>query len=519
MGRGLVHTRLYNHIQDQAKSIHRALQPKFEPSTARCCGLGHRGLLQLEVRGISINTPPTAMNLKHVCYRFGLCFSFDRPTTRLGEVDSACELELGIMKEHEDSSGSNPSGDSTPKIVEQIGLAANGKSTEESKSRSNGKGKKGDVNACGNGRPQVGQLPQLSQACTFAPKNSVIDNSKFKTIRHLFGRGGHSSPIDTGTSSTFITQQTSSMNIFITEEAKVEDRKSSRSVCPQIVISHSGSNSLHEQSLSSLSTQTAGLGRCQSCDSPNKQVISSLCGAATAAIQKEKWRQCIGILSNIGEAKVRVCPRGGKQLKVNPMELVTLQALFNRPQKPSIRDRLRLAVLLASSVMQLHETSWLNKLWYSSDIFFKGTDARDLRLAEPYLRSTFQAAQESTFAVAQVEDEWSDCILYCNQTLFMLGIVLIEIYHWERFEALENGRRKSQAVREIVTELFQNAGENYGLSVKTCVQGLPGIEMDLDHEGFKNEVYEKIVVPLEDNLKHFCRTKDLSTIFNSSTLQ
>ncbi|KAF8417997.1 hypothetical protein BGX38DRAFT_1280641 [Terfezia claveryi] len=266
MGRGLVHTRLYNHIQDQAKSIHRALQRKFEPSTARCCGLGHRGLLQLEVRGISINTPPTAMNLKHVCYRFGLCFSFDRPTTRLGEVDSACELELGIMKEHEDSSGSNPSGDSTPKIVEQIGLAANGKSTEESKSRSNGKGKKGDVNACGNG---------------------------------------------------------------------------------------------------SWSTTTA--------------------------------------------------------------------------------------------FTSLH---------------------------------------------------------FCAQ-----GIVLIEIYHWERFEALENGRRKSQAVREIVTELFQNAGENYGLSVKTCVQGLPGIEMDLDHEGFKNEVYEKIVVPLEDNLKHFCRTKDLSTIFNSSTLQ
>jgi len=37
--RGLGHTKLYNHIQRQAKSLHRALQQKFEPSTARCCGV------------------------------------------------------------------------------------------------------------------------------------------------------------------------------------------------------------------------------------------------------------------------------------------------------------------------------------------------------------------------------------------------------------------------------------------------------------------------------------------------
>ena len=246
------------------------------------------------------------------------------------------------------------------------------------------------------------------------------------------------------------------------------------------------------------------------------EVISSLCGAATAAVQGE-GRRCVGILSNIGDVNVRVCPRGGKQLGVKPMELVTLQTLFSQPQQPSVRERLKLAVLLASSVMQLHETSWLNKLWYSSDIFFKGADAQDFRLAEPYLKSTFQTAQASGVDVVQKEDEWSDSMLCCNQTLFMLGIILIEVYHWKPFEALENGRRRSKAVRETVAELFQNAGENYGLSVKTCVQGLPCMEMDLHHEGFKNEVYEKIVAPLEDNLKHFCGTEDLSTIFNSST--
>ena len=184
--------------------------------------------MQLEVREIPRNRPPVTMNLNHDCYRFGFFLSFETSTTGPGGVDSACELELGIMKD--------PS-------------------------------------------------------------------------------------------------------MYI----------------PQIVISHSGSNGRP----SSQATSIASLGLCQSCATPNDEDITSLCGAAAAAVQGGSQRQCVGILSNIGDVKVRVCPRKGK-LKMKPMELVTLQTLFNQPQKPSLRERLKLAVLLASSVMQLHETSWLN---------------------------------------------------------------------------------------------------------------------------------------------------------------
>lgn len=80
------------------------------------------------------------MNLNHVCYRFGLCFSFEASTTGLGEVDSACELELEIITDPSGKNEFGPSCDST--------LQTNGRGTEEGKSQ--GKGKEVYVKACRN---------------------------------------------------------------------------------------------------------------------------------------------------------------------------------------------------------------------------------------------------------------------------------------------------------------------------------------------------------------------------------
>jgi len=244
---------------------------------------------------------------------------------------------------------------------------------------------------------------------------------------------------------------------------------------------------------------------CQICAIPNDEAIDLLClaAAAAAAGQEEEQRGCVGILAKTGKDKVRVCPRGGKPLKVEPVEVVTLDRLFSQHKIPSVLERLQLAVLLASSVMQLHETSWLNELWCSRDIFFKWTDGGSVQFDEPYLKSTFHGAQASTDAVAPKEDDWEDCMVYCNRTLFKLGIMLIEIHYWQPFKALVQGRRRSEAVRAIIPELSRNAGKRYGCAVGLCVGGLGCEAIDLGHEGFKNAAYEKIVAPLEEDLKFF----------------
>jgi len=244
---------------------------------------------------------------------------------------------------------------------------------------------------------------------------------------------------------------------------------------------------------------------CKICASPNDQAIELLCFAATAAAKEEQRGGCVGILSKTGRDKVRVCPRRGKPLKVEPVGVATLNQLFSQHKIPSVLERLQLAALLASSVMQLHETSWLNELWCSRDIFFKRTDTGCVQFNEPYLKSIFHTAQANiSHTGALKKDDWGDCMFYCNRAIFKLGIMLIEIYYWQPFEELVQGRGRPEVVREIIPELSRNAGKWYGCVVSLCLGGLGCEAIDLEHEGFKNAVYEKIVAPLEENLKLFC---------------
>ena len=248
---------------------------------------------------------------------------------------------------------------------------------------------------------------------------------------------------------------------------------------------------------------------CQICINTNYETIDVLCLAATVATQEEERQSCVGILSKTaGKDKVRVCPRNGKPLKVESMEVVSLHHIFSIHKMPSVFKRFRLAVLLASSVMQLHETSWLNDLWCSRDIFFKRTNrgSTSVRFDEPYLKSSFHRAQASIENAGAQVDEWEDCMGDCNRALFKLGIMLIEIHYWEPFESISlvQGRQRSEVIKEsIIPELSENMGRNYGCAVGLCVGGLGCEAIVLGHEGFKKAVYDGIVAPLEEDLKKF----------------
>ena len=91
-----------------------------------------------------------------------------------------------------------------------------------------------------------------------------------------------------------------------------------------------------------------------------------------------------------------------------------------------------------------------------------------------------------------------------NRTLFRLGILLIEVHYWGPFDRLEAGQKRTATIKRIATELFDHAGFAYGNVVKRCLQGLESRDTSWQHEDFQKEVCEKIVAPLEKELKHFC---------------
>ena len=193
---------------------------------------------------------------------------------------------------------------------------------------------------------------------------------------------------------------------------------------------------------------------------------------------------------------------------------------------PSRLLRLKLAVLLGSSVMQLHGTGWLKDLWSSGDIYFEAGSNMQLQealLAQPRVQKVFHTTRSSDNTiepegpVGNSTDNWaSGLVHYGNSMIFSLGIVLIELYYWKPWKVLQGPRTKHDALVELAEELSERAGQDYQAAVQRCIQGLAQGRRKLEEEEFKKKVYEEIVTPLEEELKTFAKAVDVREVFEAA---
>jgi hypothetical protein len=143
------------------------------------------------------------------------------------------------------------------------------------------------------------------------------------------------------------------------------------------------------------------------------------------------------------------------------------------------RDHLQLAVTLASSVLQLHETPWLNDDWDIDDIVFierPGMDAYE----HPFVaRHSDPASSTSINAIPS-----SLAYVISNQTLYGLGIALIELWYGKTLAELHKARNgpgdsadtqldfltSFNTAFRLISELEDEAGEVYSDAVRRCIQ-------------------------------------------------
>ncbi|KAF8533051.1 hypothetical protein BDD12DRAFT_900637 [Trichophaea hybrida] len=195
------------------------------------------------------------------------------------------------------------------------------------------------------------------------------------------------------------------------------------------------------------------------------------------------------------------------------------------------RNRLELVVRLAFAVMQLHSTEWLNDYWGKQDIFFlqKAVRRRALtggfvRVGEPiidkpFVRRTFGSSEKlyplhpnTAHDAAPVTD--TETLIGCDRSLFSLVIMLIELWFERRIEDLrlpsqnQDDNIQSQNSDNVdyrtaqgrIGEIFTYAGEDYGVAVSRCINGLNSpvgnaraIPISLDSEDFKNDLHTNVV--------------------------
>ncbi|RPB29196.1 hypothetical protein L211DRAFT_817538 [Terfezia boudieri ATCC MYA-4762] len=250
--------------------------------------------------------------------------------------------------------------------------------------------------------------------------------------------------------------------------------------------------------------------------------IHCLCSAIH---QAPEIHTCLGLLVGDGKMKHRVwIPRHAAPKStpgIKPAQKVSLGEMLSTWPKPSQKERLKLSVILASSVLQLHETEWLKERWTKQDIFFirepLGTGTRqNVNLNHPVVHQAF-----ITPAPPAPQHPAEFLLVRCNKSLVCLGIVLIELCYWKDLHSLQNGNagnRVADASAEysiaarMIDHLYNEAGFNYGESVRRCITGLDLRETQLECDEFKKEAYHKIVHPLEVDLVKFYGTS-LAAIF------
>ena len=178
----------------------------------------------------------------------------------------------------------------------------------------------------------------------------------------------------------------------------------------------------------------------------------------------------------------------------------------------SRNDRLRLAVTLASSVLQLSGTSWLKPRWSSKDIFFhqKNNDASGPSYMYPYM----------TWKRCMIDNDISDSLnslsrdnhIFRIQVLFALGQTLIELCYGRtlaEMHAPEDGDPSDESTEmktalRLCTSVYSEMGTSYGDAVRRCLhQPFDVRDMSLENEELQQKVFDEIVTPLNEDFLNF----------------
>lgn len=252
--------------------------------------------------------------------------------------------------------------------------------------------------------------------------------------------------------------------------------------------------------------------------------IEDLC----LAIQRAKsGLACLGVLIDKSDRRYRVWPLKTPSLTSELTGVLSLESLLTQPGALKKKDRLILGVQLASTVMQLHTTEWLSENWGKKDILFYqeitqgksgGITNTSPAIRKPLVRRIFAPPDSPPLPLQTMEETKRSIFVPQNQSLYSLGIVLMELWYGQRLEDLrikKDGNETSgmtemtdyMTARRLIDEISDDAGEKYGDAVRRCINGLDHRSSDLKTDDFQNKVHMKVVTPLVENLESFCATR------------
>ncbi len=182
----------------------------------------------------------------------------------------------------------------------------------------------------------------------------------------------------------------------------------------------------------------------------------------------------------------------------------------------SRRNRLYIAVTLASSVLQLGGTSWLKRQWTSGDILFLPLEDHkistpNIDFKHPYVSSKVSLEDANTALVADAsQNKIANRIP--SEVLFVLGITLTELSFGQNIYAMrtEHDMDKTEMITNfntasrLIEYVYEESGRRYGDVVRRCLKCPPDVrDPSIDNEDFQKAVFELIFTPLKEDFEDF----------------
>jgi hypothetical protein len=244
---------------------------------------------------------------------------------------------------------------------------------------------------------------------------------------------------------------------------------------------------------------------------PNLQPIKDLC-SAMHTLQKPQRDVCLILLENeIAKQKYRlkIFPTKTLPQNTNHWSVSTLRSALQRGRRFSKRDRVRLAVILASSVLQLHKTPWLDDDWDIDNIYFverPGIVSYDQPFVSPGLHTSVTTSADTL--------PQRHARMIRNKPLFALGVALIELWYGESLSDLhevDDGPQhpielqsrlltRFNTADRLADELADDAGTRYSDAVRRCIRCDFSLQVnDFEDVHFQKAVFQGVVAKLKES--------------------
>ena len=194
--------------------------------------------------------------------------------------------------------------------------------------------------------------------------------------------------------------------------------------------------------------------------------------------------------------------------------LISLEGLLsnNNRMKLTRKQRFRLALVLASSMLQLQTTPWLTDPLDKEQIFFY-RNGSEILADEPYIRHSFPSDKTKSETSPDDKPNQPDNPFairsFTRRSLVHLGILLLELCFGQSIETqthirsqyLMDGKAHNDTdyltARDWIYEVGEEAGEEFENAVKSCVLCNFDAKLNWADTNFTQSVYAGVVQPLE----------------------